>query len=71
MKTFWATETNSAPPKVWVNMTTAVPTGMSSVGKIGLVKEVAQASLTGQVAQTGYLREFKGADLQKWRESKA
>lgn len=40
---------------------------VSSVTKVGYTREVVQAGVTGQLAQTGYLREFKGSDLEKLR----
>jgi len=40
----------------------------STSTKLGFVKEVAQAAITGSVAQTGLQREMKEADLEKARQ---
>ena len=37
------------------------------VSSLGFLKEVGQAALTGQVAQTGVHREFSEADIAKER----
>lgn len=41
----------------------------STVGALGFVKEVAQASLTGKVADTGVQRQFKGEDVEAMRKT--
>jgi len=40
----------------------------STSTKLGFVKEVAQAAITGSVAQTGLQREMKEADIEKARQ---
>ena len=40
----------------------------STVGAIGFAKEVAVATATGKVANTGVTREFESADIEKMRE---
>ncbi|KAI9734339.1 MAG: hypothetical protein M1834_002445 [Cirrosporium novae-zelandiae] len=42
----------------------------STVGTLGLMKEVGMASLTGQVAKTGVLRELGETDLEHARQMK-
>ena len=41
----------------------------TTVGSLGFAKEVIQASLTGQVADTGVLRQFKEQDIQEMRKA--
>ncbi len=40
----------------------------STVGMLGFVKEVAQASMTGEVAQTGVMRQFVEEDIERMRK---
>ena len=41
----------------------------AQVGTLGFLKEVAQASLTGQVANTGVQREFVAEDIEAMRKT--
>ena len=41
----------------------------STVGALGFAKEVGVATMTGKVANTGDLREFGSADIEKMRET--
>ncbi len=41
----------------------------STVSSLGFVKEVAQATIMGQVADTGVLREFKQDDVEAMRKA--
>ena len=41
----------------------------STVGSLGFAKEVGQASLTGQVAQTGLMRQLVAEDLESMRKT--
>ena len=41
----------------------------ATVGTLGFVKEVAQASLTGQVANTGSQRQFMQEDIEAMRKT--
>ena len=41
----------------------------STVGTLGFLKEVAQASLTGQVADNGVLRQFGEEDIEAMRKT--
>ena len=43
----------------------------STVGMLGFVKEVAQASMTGAVADTGVQRQFVEADIEAMRKGDA
>ena len=43
----------------------------STVGALGFVKEVAQASLTGQVADTGVQRQLVEEDIEAMRKTPA
>ena len=40
----------------------------ATVGKLGFLKEVTQATMTGKIADTGLLREFTEADLTNMRK---